>query len=165
MNTIVVQVQGISDLNDTSKPESAAAFGVFYGPECARNCSFTLPTGFRQTANRAVLEAIRCTINLVIQMRSTEFIPGWKELIIMTDSDYAKKSLSVWVWQWERSGWNRAGKKGIIENVEIMQDLHNLITYMENSLDMSVRFWKVGREDIAGADKLAHKAIYGHGRT
>lgn len=81
----------------------------------------------------------------------------------MTDSDYAKKSLSVWVWGWEKSGWSRANNKGTVENVEVMQDVHNLITRMEASLDMSVRFWKVGREDIAGADGLAQKAMNGLG--
>lgn len=159
MNTIVIEVHGISRLNDPSKPDSAAAFGVFFGPTCARNASFMLSTHLKQTANRALLEAVRYTLNNVIQMRHTNFIPGWKELIIMTNSDYAKKSLSNWVWQWEKNGWRRTGGKELIENIEIMQDLHNLMSYMEHSLDMSVRFWKVDREELDGANGLARKAL------
>lgn len=79
----------------------------------------------------------------------------------MTNSEYAKNSLSIWVWQWEKSGWNRAANKGTIENIEVMQNLQKLITYMERCLDMSVRFWKVDRQDIAGADGLAQKALRG----
>lgn len=94
-----------------------------------------------------------------MMMRHTELWPGWKEVIIMTDSDYAKVSLSRWVWAWEKKNWTRSNKKKIIENLETMQNLHNLITYIEDALDMSVRFWKVSREDIAGADALAQMGL------
>lgn len=159
MNTIVVRVQGISRFNDTSNPNSAAAVGVYFGPQCPRNICYPLPSQFKQTANRALLESIRCALEYVMMMRHTELWPGWKEVIIMTDSDYAKVSLSRWVWAWEKNGWKRSGKKQVIENLEAMQNLHNLITYIEETLDMSIRFWKVSREDIAGADGLAQMAL------
>lgn len=159
MNTIVIQVQGISRFNDTSNPNSAAAVGVYYGPQCPRNTFYPLPNQVKQTANRAVLESIRCALNNVTKMRSTDFIPGWKEVIVMTNSEYAKMSLSTWVWAWEKNGWNRAGGTGVMENLDVMQGLHNLICYIEDTLDMSVKFWKVDREDIAGADELAKMAM------
>ena len=159
MNSIVIQVQGIARFNNTANPNSIASVGVFFGPQCARNSFYPLPIEFKQTANLAVLESIRCALEHVMMMRNTELWPGWKEVIIMTDSDYAKMSLSKWVWVWERNGWAKSGKKAAIENLEAMQNLHNVLTYIESTLDMSVRFWKVGREEIAGADALARMAL------
>lgn len=77
----------------------------------------------------------------------------------MTDSDYAKMGLSKWVWVWEKNGWKQAGGNRPIENLEVMQQLHELIRSMENSLNISVRFWKVDRKDITGADELARRAL------
>lgn len=159
MNTIVIQVQGVARFNDTSNPDSAAAVGVFFGPQCARNSFYPLPIQFKQTANLAVLESIRCALEQVMMMRHTEFWPSWKEVIIMTDSEYAKMSLSRWVWIWERKNWTRSGKQQAIDNLEAMQNLHNHITYIEDALYMSVRFWKVSRDEIAGADELAQMAM------
>ena len=160
MNTIVIQVHGIASPNATSDPDSVATAGVYFGQGSPRNMDFVLPKHMEQTNNKAVLEAIRSALNAVVSMRHTVLDPRRKEVIILTNSDYAKKSLSEWVWSWERNGWNHMqNSNDPIAHLDTMQEIHNVILHMETTLNMAVRFWKVSREDIAGADGLAQSAM------
>jgi len=159
MNTIVIQVHGIATPNAASNPDSVATAGVYFGPESSHNVNFVLPSRMEQTNNKAVLEAMRTALNQVMAMRHTLLDPRWKEIVIMTNSEYAKKSLSEWVWTWETNGWHHMRQQGgPIAHLNTMQDLHNIICHIETTLNMAIRFWKVSREDIAGADGLARLA-------
>ena len=160
MNTIVIQIQGIAIPNSSTDPDSVATAGVFFGEGSPHNISFVLPTYMQQTSNRAVLEAILVALKEVMAMRQTVLDPRWKEVLIMTNSEYAKKSLSQWVWSWEKNGWHHMRQEGnLIANLDTMQELQNVLTHIETTLNMAVRFWKVDREDIAGADELAQLAM------
>lgn len=142
------------------KADSVAAAGVFFGANCPHNINFVLPNYMDQTNNKAVLEAIRTALNEVMTLRHTVLDPRWKEVIIMTNSEYAKKSLNQWAWSWEQNGWNHMRQQNKpIAHLDTMQDLHNIITHIETTLNMVIRLWKVDREDIAGADGLAHLAL------
>lgn len=159
MNTVVIQIHGIAIPNDTDDPNARAAAGVYFGPNCSHNINFSLPEYMNQTNNRAALEAVRTALTEIIQMRHTKLDPRWKEIIIMTNSDYVKKSLSLWVWEWERNGWQNMKKSTTIKNLDAMQEIHNLLTHIETTLNMSVRFWKVDREYISDAEVLAKIAM------
>lgn len=160
MNTIVIQIQGVANPNSSTNPNSTAAAGVYFGRDSSHNISFVLPSYMQQTSNRAVLEAALVALKEVVDMRQTVLDPRWKEIIIMTNSDYAKQGLTKWIWNWERNGWNHMRQRNnAISHVDTMQQLQNIMTYMEKTCNMAVRFWKVGREDIAGADGLAQLAM------
>jgi len=160
MNTIVIQIHGIASPNSATSPDSVAAAGVYFGAKSSHNINFVLPSHMDQTNNKAVLEAIRTALKEVMAMRHTVLDPRWKEVIIMTNSEYAKKSLSEWVWQRETNGWHHMRQQNSpIAHLNTMQELHNTISHIETTLNMAVRFWKVSREDIAGADGLAQLAM------
>lgn len=58
----------------------------------------------------------------------------------MTNSEYAKKSLSECVWTWETNGWHH---RPAMAHLHTMQELHNIIGHIEATLHMAIRFWKV----------------------
>ncbi|KAK5942592.1 hypothetical protein PMZ80_005157 [Knufia obscura] len=138
MNTIVIQIQGLANPNSSTDPNSAAAAGVYF----------------------ALLEATLIALKETIAMRQTILDPRWKEIIIMTNSDYVKQSLTRWIWTWERNGWNHMKQQNNpIAHIRTMEELQNIMTYIETTCNMTVRFWKVSREDIAGADGQAQVAM------
>ncbi|KAK5957824.1 hypothetical protein OHC33_001013 [Knufia fluminis] len=160
MNTIVIQIQGLANPNSSTDPNSAAAAGVYFGANSPHNINFTLPPYMQQTSNRALLEATLIALKETIAMRQTILDPRWKEIIIMTNSDYVKQSLTRWIWTWERNGWNHMKQQNNpIAHIRTMEELQNIMTYIETTCNMTVRFWKVSREDIAGADGQAQVAM------
>ncbi|KAK5105497.1 hypothetical protein LTS08_001774 [Lithohypha guttulata] len=160
MNTIVVQVHGVAIPNSRTDPTGRAGAGIYFGrDDCPHNMNFALQPYVVQTANRAILEAVRTALSELISMRHTKLDPRWKEVLIMTNNDYVKQSLDKWVWEWEHNGWQRMGRLDNIKNLETMKEVHNLLTYIETMLNMAVRFWKVDRKDIFGADRLATQAL------
>lgn len=160
MNTIVIQIQGLANPNSSTDPNSAATAGVYFGANSPHNINFTLPPYMQQTSNRALLEATLIALKETIAMRQTILDPRWKEIIIMTNSDYVKQSLTRWIWTWDRNGWNHMKQQNNpIAHIRTMEELQNIMTYIETTCNMAVRFWKVSREDIAGADGQAQVAM------
>lgn len=161
MNSVVIQLHGTAIPNSTSDPDGRAGAGVFFGENSPHNCYFALPPYMPQTANRATLEAVKTVLVRLISLRETlsGLDPRWKEVFIMTNNDYVKDSLCKWVWQWERNGWKHIKEGGKIQNVDAMQEAQNLLTYIESSCNMAVRFWKVDRKNLAGADDLSSRAL------
>lgn len=163
MNTIVIQVHGTAIPNSTTDPIGRAGAGISFGGDTSpHNAYFAVLPYMPQTANRATLEAVKTVLGRLITLRETASTldPRWKEVFIMTNNEYVKNSLSKFIWQWERNGWKHTtGGGGTIENLDGMQEIENLLIYIESSCNMAVRFWKVNREDLAGADDLSHLAL------
>lgn len=155
MNTVVIQIHGIA-APEARNPQAAG--GVFFG-RGAQNHSFNLDATLPQTSNRAVLEALRIALKEVITMRHTTLDPRWKEVTIMTNSEYVIKSFSEWIWQWEVNGWQRIRHGGVIEHVSLIYEIQHLFTHLEGSLNVAIRFWKVDRNDLKGADDCAKVAL------
>lgn len=81
-------------------------------------------------------------------------------MIILTDSEYIHDTVSKNVFTWEVNEWKRSkGRK--IEHLAKIQTLHTTIKMFETTLDMAVRFWRVERADLDGADDLAKDAMNG----
>ena len=80
-----------------------------------------------------------------------------REVIVMTDSEYVAKSMSLWVWKWERNGW-RTSRGGEVENQDLIVVLHGLGKGLERE-GVSVRVWRVGREWNGEADGLVREVL------
>ena len=112
-----------------------------------RNVSETLQ-GSRQTNQRAELTAI---------LRALELVPRNRNVVIVTDSQYAINCVKDWYENWRRNGWKTsAGKavenKDIIENILLRKD-------ERDQLKVQTAFEKVkGHDHRPGnveADRLA----------
>ncbi|OAP58751.1 hypothetical protein AYL99_07841 [Fonsecaea erecta] len=156
MRTIVIAVDGGSRGNNRNDPKSRAAYGVFFGPNCPRNTHGLVSQSAPQTSSRAELEAVRKALELVQGMKQAGEIEDWREVIIKLDSDYVAKSLSEYVWIWEKNGFKT--KNGApVEHGDLIREMHDTITQLEQN--GAVRFWRVGREWNREADALVNQAL------
>lgn len=112
------------------------------------------------TRSGALLKAVHIALLRIRDMKVSEWDARYKEVVIMVDSGYVRKCLHQRVWSWDSKGWPPLDQShGGIRNLEIIYGLHVLISQMEQCMNMSVRFWRVQRKDIAGADQLARSAL------
>ncbi|KIW11573.1 hypothetical protein PV08_10874 [Exophiala spinifera] len=156
MRTMVVSVDGGSRGNNRSDPKSRAAWGVYFGPDCPRNAWGLLARTDLQTSSRAELESVRKALDIIQGMKEAGELDGWREVIVKCDSDYVARSLSEWIWSWERNGY--VTRKGTpVEHGDIIREIHATITKMEE--EMAIRFWRVGREWNREADALVNHAL------
>ena len=79
---------------------------------CDRNVSETLQ-GSRQTNQRAELTAI---------LRALELVPMNRNVIIITDSQYAIDCVEVWSKNWSTNGWKTSAGKAV-ENKDIIENI------------------------------------------
>ena len=156
MRSIVISVDGGSRGNNRNDPKSRAAYGVFFGPTCPRNVYGLLDQNAPQTNQRAELEGVRKALEIVQGMKAVGELDGWREIIIKLDSDYVARSLGEYIWTWENNGYiTRKGTN--VEHGDIFREMHAMILQMEE--EMSVRFWRVGREWNQDADALVNQAL------
>lgn len=76
---------------------------------------------------------------------------------IMSDSRYSIDAITNWSYSWKRNGW--AKRKGIIKNLELIQETHELYHNIKNKVKVS---WVKGHSKIEGnelADQMATLAI------
>ncbi len=156
MRTLVISVDGGSRGNNRLDPKSRAAWGVYFGPDCPRNAWGLLDRAVPQTSSRAELEAVRNALGIVQGMKKAGELDGWREVILKVDSDYVARSLSEWIWSWEKNGY--VTRKGTpVEHGDLIREIHATINSMEE--EMAVRFWRVGREWNSEADALVNHAL------
>lgn len=79
-------------------------------------CCYYPPTTNNKMELMGLLEALQYAND-----RSDE------EFIILCDSEYAIKSVTLWISSWMRNGWVTT-KKEPVKNIELMKDLYNLYT-------------------------------------
>ena len=158
MNTVVIKIQGIAIPNDSSDSDGRAGAGIFFGKAAKNNSYALVRSNMSQTQNRALMEAVKIALSEIIRIRQTFLDPRWKEIMIMTNSEYIVKTFSEWVWLWERDGWRRTNGSAL-KNLDIVQNCHKLLCEIENDRNMAVRFWKVDRMDITEAAGLARQAL------
>lgn len=156
MKSIVVSIDGGSRGNDSTNPNSKAAYGVSFGPGCIWNVCHVLKATDPQTSSRAELEAVRQALHVVLTRRTQGEFDGWREVIIKTDSYYVAKSLSQHIWEWEVNGYRKADGTPV-KHADLIQDIHATIVAMEQH--MAVRFWRVDRQWNAEADVLVNRAL------
>ncbi|KAF1938376.1 hypothetical protein EJ02DRAFT_446877 [Clathrospora elynae] len=107
---VVVYTDGSSLGN--GRVGAVGGVGVYFGQNDARNISEAL-RGDRQTNQRAELTAVA---------RALDHIPIDREALIITDSNYSIKCLTVWFLNWEKKNWrNSAGKP--VENRDLIEPI------------------------------------------
>lgn len=81
----------------------------------------------------------------------------FSEAVIYSDSAYCVNIFNSWIKAWIANNWTRGKKREAIENLSIIQEIHNLLTEMINVKIVKVK----GHADCAGnnrADQLAVEA-------
>jgi ribonuclease HI len=157
--TLVLSIDGGCRPNDRADPNAKAAFAVYLGPNSPDNHAALLDPGEVQTSNRAELGAAIAALRIVGRKRREGEFETVREVILMTDSEYVARSMSSWVWNWERNGWTKSGG-GSVENAELQMRLHGLVTALKGS-GVSVRFWRVRREWNEEADRMVGRCWMG----
>lgn len=158
MASLVLSVDGGSSINDSSNPDSRAAYGVYFGPGCRWNRCGTLDYYEPQTSSRAELKAVYQALRAIETRQSYGELDQCRDLVIKTDSTYVANSLTDWIWRWAADDFYRADGNAV-KNRDLMMDIHKLICDLEES--MSVRFWRVGREWNQEPDALVKRALSG----
>lgn len=77
----------------------------------------------------------------------------------MVNSKYVQKCLDNSVWTWECNNWYLLDDDHSIQYSEVVQRLHTLISWLGQEGNMAIRFWKVGKRDVAGAEKLVRSTF------
>lgn len=162
MHTVVVSIDGPCTKNDSSDPDSRAAWSIYFGPHSPKNDYGLVSVREPQTNSRAALEAVRRVIMKVRSMRSQgEFdnpYNPFKEIIIRTTSQYIVNTFHTWVWEYQSNGWQKS-QGGSIAHPDVIREIHSLICDCETNMNMAIRFWHAERDGEAEA--LAKRALRG----
>lgn len=106
-----VYCDGASRANGRRHCQAAAA--VFFGDNDPRNRAW--PVTLRPSNQRAELEAIQYAVNVVQE-----------PAIVITDSMYAIKCLTLWHKQWSRNGWLTRKQKPVL-NTDLIRPILNVL--------------------------------------
>lgn len=123
MKTIEIFTDGSTLNNYSSKGDRKGGVGVFFGDKDIRNISKPLKETGRFKVTNNVAEIIAC-IDAIQTILSTQKIIG-KQIIIYTDSNYVKKSMSQWGSIWEKNNWKKANGK-MVDNLNLIKKLYYL---------------------------------------
>jgi ribonuclease HI len=140
---------------NNGKADAAAGVGVYLGKDDPRNVSMPLEK-VPHTNNRAELWAIKLALDIIEEEKPIK-------AIIHTDSQYALKSLTVWIVNWKKNGWLNAKKKPIL-NKDIIQPIEAQLTKMsvEDGIVVSISYVTGHSGDVDGnyhADLLATQGV------
>ena len=145
---------------------SLAGIGVYFGPcdtrqvyphlqprviwtslNLSRNLSEPL-IGPRQTNQRAELTAI---------VRTLDTVPKDRDVVIVSDSQYAINCATMWYINWRRNGWKTTAGK-MVENRDLVENIVSRIEERDVLKVQTTFEWIKGHADLPGnveADKLA----------
>jgi ribonuclease HI len=113
---------------DGSSQKSHSSYGVYFGngePEpYTISPTFThfveLITSGSKTNNTAELKAIQSA--LIILQNNAECINKLRQIIIISDSQYAIKCITLWYIKWQRNYWLNSKKEQVV-NRELIEDI------------------------------------------
>lgn len=157
--SILVKTDGAYPENGSASAK--ASYGVYFGRDSPYNRCALLPMTERQTNNVTELYSLKMALRLFFQAICRSHIPppeGINELIIATDSVYVVDSLCKWVWCWEENGWRNSNGEDVL-NSRLISTIHDQIRSAELEHDIDVKFWRVTRESIVEARRLARVAL------
>ena len=132
--------------NNQDRNSASAGVGVYFGPGSRLNISEHLP-GKLQTNQRAELTAV---------IRAMEIVRD-RNLLIVSDSNYAIKGATEWLKNWKKNGWVNA-KKEPVANKDLWIKMDELL---REKRDIKFK-WVKGHSTEPGnieADKLAVAGI------
>eukprot|EP00088_Acartia_fossae_P043952 TRINITY_DN4653_c0_g1_i2.p1 TRINITY_DN4653_c0_g1~~TRINITY_DN4653_c0_g1_i2.p1 ORF type:complete len:169 (+),score=47.64 TRINITY_DN4653_c0_g1_i2:57-563(+) len=112
-------------------PNAAAGIGVFWKNNSSWNRSEPVQ-GYRQTNQVAELVAIKVAIEIGRQR-------NLDNLLIMTDSLYALKCLTVWIHQWQQNGFTNLRGHPVVNQSLIQEIVEEMDDAMDNGMDITIR--------------------------
>ena len=153
-----VYVDGSCIGNGLPWPESAAAFGVWFGPSHKLNDNYHVIDTDNQTNQRAEIEAAEHAIRIA-------FREGMEGLRIHTDSKYVLHAITKnWVAKWKGNGWlNTKGKP--VSNKEGWINLDKeMVKYSRSGGILEWKYVRAhsGNKGNDNADRLAKWAAEAH---
>ncbi len=92
------------------------------------------------TNNRMELTAVIMALRYALEK-------GEKEVTVLTDSQYVKNGITVWIHSWKKNGWRTAGRQPV-KNVEYWLELDSL----NSSLSVTWS-WVKGHAGIEGNEE------------
>jgi ribonuclease HI len=151
LTTINVYTDG--SLKRTSKGNSCG-YGIYFPGRELKNVSAPFTIG-NITNNRAELHAIHQALIRIVKNYTFDLIN------IYTDSEYAQKSLTIWINCWKKNNWTNAKKKPV-ENQDIIKKIDKYLQKYQGKINIQWVRAHSGDNNIhsknnAKADKLANK--------
>ena len=123
-----------------------AGYGVWYGPHNTRNFSAHVPAHERQSISRG---EVRGVLHAMLSRAVGE------RMVIVLDSEYVFKDITIWTEQWKRHGWRAStgevGHRDLWEQIDLPRRM--------GGEQLQVR-WVPSHLDVEGneaADELAGK--------
>lgn len=150
---IVIKVDGACPGNGTHY--ARAGLGVYFGPNSRYNHCERLDG--RQTNQRAEILAAYRALQLCQTAREYDGHDWMDHIVLVSDSEYVVKSMTVWIHKWVQNGWRNAQGYDLT-NKEELQDLDELIDELDGE-GVKVEFWQVPREYNTEADHLAGEGV------
>jgi ribonuclease HI len=107
--------------NNQAKHGKCGGIGVFFGDNDPRNISETFTESTHKITNNTMefLAVIKAIETIEINNQTCDSI------IVVSDSEYLIKSMTEWVFNWEKNNWKKSNKKPV-ENIDYVKKLHNL---------------------------------------
>ncbi|KAK1995220.1 RNase H domain-containing protein [Colletotrichum falcatum] len=106
---------------------------------------------YRHTSNRAELRAVVAALRYRSWDRE-----GFNSIVIATDSTYVVNGATTWTRAWVKKGWQLATGEPV-KNRDLWEALLLDVEKLHD-LGVSVRFWKIPRQQNRRADKEAKRA-------
>jgi len=105
------------------------------------------------TNQRAELYAIKIALEYITELLDFSFIN------IYTDSEYSIKSLTQWIFKWEKNGWKTAAKKPV-KNLDLIKPIYQIIKKYKGRINFIHVRSHTGKKDYLSvgnseADELA----------
>lgn len=123
-----------------------ASIGIYLSPGNPLNRSEWVPLNIKQTNQTAELHAVYRAIQVG---RGAAQRYGKKQLIVISDSAYVCKGITIWLDNWELEPSKR------VQNIALFEKIDELIE-MSHTDGVEVKVWNIPREWNGAADMLAN---------
>jgi len=111
---------------DGSGEKLLAGYAIYFPNGELPNISRPFKFG-KKTNQRTELFAIY--VALIVINKNLKY----DKIKIYTDSEYSIKSLTKWVFDWEKNGWKTSSGKSV-ENLDIIKPIHNILNKIRNKV-------------------------------
>lgn len=132
---------------NNGKINSFGGYGVYFGENDKRNISKRFSSGEKVTNNKAELKAI---------LECLKILKKNKSYIIVTDSMYSIKCLTVWNKNWIKNNWKTSTRKDV-KNKEIIKAI------LKNMESKNIKFKHVKSHKTPPKDKNSQEYFFWKG--
>lgn len=162
----MISVYTDGSCSSNGKKNAIGGIGVYFGHEDPRNFSAGLSKfysdTFTGTAKNTNNLAELCAILQACKILEKDLESG-KKVLILSDSNYSIKCLTVWYRNWIKNEWLNASKKPVSNKIVIEKILDDYLLKFKDSIKFKhvkahTNLKNEEAEGNAGADALANAA-------